>query len=90
MKILSMFQSSSVLKLVHKRTWNSMTTLGKLFLGSQRSGMQNYGSTRSLREICFKSSIKPTALTSHILQDLQWHFDQLKYYTGIHLTVGTL
>lgn len=81
MKTLSMFHSSSVLKLVHKRTWNSMATL---FLGSQRSGMQNYCSSRSLREICFESSTKPSALTSHILQDLQWYFDQLKYCTGIH------
>lgn len=51
-----MLQSSPILKLVHKRTWSSLATL---FLGSQRSGMQNYVSTRSLREICFESSIKP-------------------------------
>lgn len=75
MKILSMFQSSPALKLDHKRAWNSLATL---FFGSQRSVMQNYGSIRSLREICFESSVKQSALTSHILQDLQWFFDQLK------------
>lgn len=45
--------------------------MATLFLGSQRSGMQNYDSSRSLKDIRFESSIKPSALTSQILQDLQ-------------------